>query len=162
MYVHVVLCLVTQSCPTLCNPIDCSLPGSSDHGDSPGKNTGVSCHACLQGIFLTQELNQGLLHCRQIPYQLSNQGSPRHKKETNRQLHNYKFNTSSKIRHLLSPLLDLFRICILFQTFCDMVSDFYQALSSMFQLFSFRKASLRPIKLLQCCFDRPHPLFTLK
>ena len=45
MYVHVVLCLVTQSCPTLCNPIDCSLPGSSVRGDSPGKNTGVGCHA---------------------------------------------------------------------------------------------------------------------
>ena len=35
------LCLVTQSCPTLCNPIDCSQPGYSVHGDSPGKNTGV-------------------------------------------------------------------------------------------------------------------------
>ena len=30
----------------------------------------------LQWIFLTQELNQGLLHCRQILYQLSYQGSP--------------------------------------------------------------------------------------
>ena len=36
-----VLCLVTQSCPTLCDPMDCSLPGSSVHGDSPGKNTAV-------------------------------------------------------------------------------------------------------------------------
>ena len=43
------LCLVTQSCLTLCNPMDCSPPGSSAHGDSPGKNTGVSCHALLQG-----------------------------------------------------------------------------------------------------------------
>ena len=33
--------LVTQSCQTLCDPVDCSLPGSSVHGDSPGKNTGV-------------------------------------------------------------------------------------------------------------------------
>ena len=33
---------------------------------SPGKNTGVGCHFFLQGIFPTQELNQGLLHCRQI------------------------------------------------------------------------------------------------
>ena len=39
-----VLCLVTQSCPTLFNPMDCSPPGSSLHGDSPGKNTGVGCH----------------------------------------------------------------------------------------------------------------------
>ena len=36
--------LVTQSCPTLCDPLEHSLPGSSVHGDSPGKNTGVGCH----------------------------------------------------------------------------------------------------------------------
>ena len=42
--------LVTQSCPTLCDPMDCSPPGSSVHGDSPGKDTGVDCHALLQGI----------------------------------------------------------------------------------------------------------------
>ena len=44
-----------------CNPVDCSPPGSSVHGDSLGKNTGVGCHAFLQGIFLTQGLNQCLL-----------------------------------------------------------------------------------------------------
>ena len=43
------LYLVTQSCLTLCNPMNCSLPGSSVHGDSPGKNTGVGCHALLPG-----------------------------------------------------------------------------------------------------------------
>ena len=42
--------LVTQSCLTLCDPMDCSPPSSSVHGDSLGKNTGVSCHALLQGI----------------------------------------------------------------------------------------------------------------
>ena len=62
--------LVTQSCPALCNPMDCSPPGSSVHGDSPGKNS----HALLQGIFLTQGLNLGLPHCRQILYHLSHQG----------------------------------------------------------------------------------------
>ena len=56
--------------------MDCSPPGTSVHGDSPGKNTGVGCHALLQGIFPTQESNQGLLHFRQILYQLSCQGSP--------------------------------------------------------------------------------------
>ena len=35
------LCLVAQLCSTLCNPMDYSLPGSSVHEDSPGKNTGV-------------------------------------------------------------------------------------------------------------------------
>ena len=70
------MCLVAQSCPTLCNPKDCSPPGSSVYGDSPGKSTGVGCHALLQGIFPTQGLNPGLLHYRRILYHLSYQGSP--------------------------------------------------------------------------------------
>ena len=48
------VCLVAQSCPTLCDLMDSSPPGSSVYGDSLGKNTGVSCHAVLQGIFPTQ------------------------------------------------------------------------------------------------------------
>ena len=48
-------------------PHDSSLPGFSDHGDSPGKNTGVGCHYLLQGIFPTQGLNLAFSHCRQIP-----------------------------------------------------------------------------------------------
>ena len=71
------MCLVSQSCPTLCNLMDCSLPGSFVHGDSLGKNTGVGSHALLQGIFPTQGSNPGLPHCRHILYQLSHKGSPR-------------------------------------------------------------------------------------
>ena len=44
--------------------------------DSPGKTTGVVCHAFLQGIFPTQGSNPGLPHCRQILYCLRHQGSP--------------------------------------------------------------------------------------
>ena len=66
-----VLCLVAQLCPTLCNPMDCSLPGSSVRGDSPSKNTGMGSHFLLQGIFSTQGSNPGLPRCRQILYQLS-------------------------------------------------------------------------------------------
>ena len=62
--IHDSLCLVAQLCPALCNPTDCSPPGSSVHGDSPGKNTGVGCHTLLQEIFPTQGLNPGLTHCR--------------------------------------------------------------------------------------------------
>ena len=78
--------LVTQLCPTLCDPVDCSPPW-----DSPGKNTGVGSHFLLQGIFPTQDLlycrqesaldlpklglNLGLLWCRQILYHLSHQES---------------------------------------------------------------------------------------
>ena len=70
-----VLRLVTQ-CLTLCNPVDCSVPGSSVHGDSPGKNTGVGCHAFLQGTFPTQGSDPGLPYCKQILYYLSLPGSP--------------------------------------------------------------------------------------
>ena len=56
------VCLVAQLCLTLCNPLDCSLPGSSVRGDSLGKNTGVGCCILLQGIFPTQVSNPGLLH----------------------------------------------------------------------------------------------------
>ena len=44
--------------------------------NSPSKNTGMCCHFLLRGIFLTQGSNLGLLHCRQILYHLSHQGSP--------------------------------------------------------------------------------------
>ena len=56
-----ITCLVAQSCLILCNPMDYSLPASSVHRDSPGKNTEVGCHALLQGIFPTQGLNSSLL-----------------------------------------------------------------------------------------------------
>ena len=71
VFLNVVLCLVTQ---TLYDPMDGSPPGSPFF---PGKNTGVSGHALLQGIFPTQGSNPGLLHCRWILYCLSYQGSPR-------------------------------------------------------------------------------------
>ena len=102
---------VTQSCPTLCNPMGypvhgilqarilewVAFPLSRGSSQPPGteprppilqadslpaeppgkpKNTGVGSLSLLQGIFLTQELNRGLLHCRWILYQLSYQGSP--------------------------------------------------------------------------------------
>ena len=74
---YAVLCLITQSCPTLCDPIDYSPPGSSVRGDSPDKNTGVGCHALFQGIFPNHGSNLGLPHCGQILYHLGHQGSPR-------------------------------------------------------------------------------------
>ena len=107
--------LATQACLTLCDPMDCSPPGSSVHGilqarilewvtisfsrgsswprdrtwvsctasgfltfwatyspwNYPGQNTGVGYLSLLQRIFPTQGLNPGLLHCRQILYQLN-------------------------------------------------------------------------------------------
>ena len=52
--------------------------------DSPGKNTGVGCHAFLQGIFLTQGLNPGLPHCRWILHHLNHQGSSSRYKQCNK------------------------------------------------------------------------------
>ena len=57
---QIVMCLVAQSCPILCDPMDCSPPGSSVHGDSLGKNIGMGCHALLQGIFQMQGLDPRL------------------------------------------------------------------------------------------------------
>ena len=70
--VYLVASVVSESL----QPMDCSPPGYSVHGDSPGKNTGVGCHVLLLGIFPTQGLNPDLPQCRRILYRLSHQGSP--------------------------------------------------------------------------------------
>ena len=57
------VCACGPSCLTLCDPVDCSPPGSSVHGTLQGEYR--SCHFLLQGLFPTQGLNPGLLHCRQ-------------------------------------------------------------------------------------------------
>ena len=83
MCVYIYMCvymgvLCAKSCPTLCNPLYCSLPGSSIRGIFSDKNTGVGCHFLLQGIFPTQRSNLcllWLLHCKWILYLLSHGGS---------------------------------------------------------------------------------------
>ena len=62
MFVYVLCYALPLSCVWLCNTMDLSLPGSSVHGESPGKNTGVGCHVLLQGIFPTQGSNPSLLY----------------------------------------------------------------------------------------------------
>ena len=69
-----VLCLVAQWCPTLCDPMDCSPPGSSLHG--------IFQTRILKGypflspeVLLTQGSNSGLMHCRWILYLLNHQRS---------------------------------------------------------------------------------------
>ena len=57
---------VAQSCLTLCNHVDYTVPGIS-----PGQNTGVGSLSLLQGIFPTQGSNPGLPHCPRILYHLS-------------------------------------------------------------------------------------------
>ena len=64
--------LVARSYPILCDPMDCNPP-LSVHGIFQAR---ILEYSLLQGIFLTQGSNPGLLHCRQILYYLSHQGSP--------------------------------------------------------------------------------------
>ena len=66
-----------QSCLVLCNSMDCSPSGFSCSWDSPGKNTRMSCHALLQGPFLTQGSNLYLFICiaRQVLYHWCHLGS---------------------------------------------------------------------------------------
>ena len=66
---------ITQSCLTLWDPIDYPPPRSSVHGILQARI--LEWVAVLQGVFWTQGSNLGLLHCRQILYCLSHQGSPR-------------------------------------------------------------------------------------
>ena len=68
-----------QLCPTLCDPMDCSLPGSSGHGILQEKNTRVGCRALPQGIFLTQGMNPcllRLLHWQESSLPLMPPGKP--------------------------------------------------------------------------------------
>ena len=69
-------CSAAQSCPALCDPVDCSQPGSPplSMGFS-GQEYWSGSHSLPQGTFLTQGLNLCLLHCRWILYHMSHQES---------------------------------------------------------------------------------------
>ena len=58
----VCMCVVTKSCPTLCDLMDCSPPGSSVHVISQARILELGCHLLLQGVFQTQGLSSHLLH----------------------------------------------------------------------------------------------------
>ena len=73
------LCLASQLCLAPCDPMDYSPPGSSVHGDSPGKTTGVGCHALLRGIFPSRRSNLlCLLHWQVGSLPLAPPGKPPH------------------------------------------------------------------------------------
>ena len=77
---------VTQSCPTLCDPMDCNPPGSSVHEILQARTLEWVCHFLLQRIFPTQASNPGLPQCRQILYHLSYQEAPmRETKQTHKE-----------------------------------------------------------------------------
>ena len=66
-------CLVARSCPTFCDFMDCSPPGSSVHGISQARI--LECHFLLQGIFLSQGANLHFLHWQADSLPLSHQES---------------------------------------------------------------------------------------
>ena len=146
------LYLVTQLCMTLCNPMDCSPPGSSVHGifqarilewvsmpssresSHPGikprsptlqanswlseplgkpKNTRVGSLSLLQGIFLTQELNQVLLYCRQILYRLNPSRKPRDAVPKQELFWNYNTQEGTEARkHMVHCVLEGMEKCL--------------------------------------------------
>ena len=69
------MCEVAHLCATLCNPVDCSLPGSSIHGIFQPRVLEWVAISFSRGIFLIQGSNPDLSHCRQMLYRLSHQGS---------------------------------------------------------------------------------------
>ena len=69
--------LVAQSCPTVCNPMDCSRPGSSVHEIFQASILEWAAILSFRGSFLIHGSSPGLLHCRQILYHLGHQESPR-------------------------------------------------------------------------------------
>ena len=76
---HISACSVASIMSNFCNPMDCTSAKLLCPCGSPGKNTRVSCHSFIQGIFPMQGLNPHFLHllnCRQILYLLSHLGSP--------------------------------------------------------------------------------------
>ena len=83
--------LLTQWCPTLCDPMDCRPPGSSVHGDSPGKNTGVGSLSLHQGIFPTQGSNPSLPHLRTDSLYHLSQGKPKNPHLYNQFYYRYSF-----------------------------------------------------------------------
>ena len=105
IHVHVGCMLSRFRRVRLCDSTDHSLPGSSVHWDSPGKNTEVGCHALLQGIFLTQGSNPHLLcllHWQVGFLSLAPAGKPRTQEVRSQILHwieqqNSKWNKSEDI-----------------------------------------------------------------
>ena len=69
-------CLVAKSRPTLCDPMDRSLPGSSVYGDSPGKRTGVGYHSLSRRSSPPRDRTWVSCIGRQMLYHPSHQGSP--------------------------------------------------------------------------------------
>ena len=83
--------LVAQLGPILCDSMDCNPPHSSVHAIFLARILEWIAILFLQGIFLSQESNPSFLHCRQILYHLSHQGSPTTRHSTSNHEHTWHF-----------------------------------------------------------------------
>ena len=78
--------LVTQSCLTLCDPMDCSLPGSSLHGIPQIRILEWVAIPFSRGSSQSRDWTRVFLHCRPILYHLSYQGSPKKSRRGEKEL----------------------------------------------------------------------------
>ena len=76
LFISHLVCVRAQSCPTLCNPMACSLPGSSVHGTSLARILDSVAFSYSRGIFPIQGLNLHLLHQQVDSFPLSHLGIP--------------------------------------------------------------------------------------
>ena len=106
--------LVTQYCLTLCDPADCSPPGSSVHGNLQTRILEWVSHSFHQGIFMTQGSNPSLPHCRQILYHWAIREAPINFLHLN-------------VKHLLPAFLTLLFTNTIFY---DIIADLLDFLSS--------------------------------
>ena len=68
LFLRVCVCSVSQWCPTLCDLMDCSPPGSSVQGNLQARILEWVAMPSLQGIFPPRDSNPGLPHCGQTLY----------------------------------------------------------------------------------------------
>ena len=105
------VCSCALSCRTLCDPMDCSLPGSSVHGILQVSTLEQGCHCLLQGIFLTQGLKLHLLyvlHWQVDSLPLNHLGSPTIK---GYYLHNKAIKKALKLSSLETSILSICSYC---------------------------------------------------
>ena len=119
-------CLVAKSCLTLCNPMDCSLQGSSGHWIFQAGNTGMSCHFLLHRIFPDQGSNLHLLHWQADSLRPSQEDmipSPE-KSKTHHMLH--KISRVHLAPSLTLRILKLLILCNIFTASDHLFDDFSQ------------------------------------
>ena len=134
-----VLCIVTQLCLTLCDPMDYSPPGFSAHGILQARTLEWVVMPS-SGVLTTQGLNPCFLHCRQILHHLSHQGSLRWRITVSKErrynicLYRYLYNWGYKNKTFSDLLLIQFKVEVVYLTprqfICLTKASFYNFFSN--------------------------------